>query len=362
MVKKLHVKSLFFLATLLLGGLNPAWADGLHTKDVITAACFSTSSYSDWTDAEFGSNAKYAGNTKSDDGVIQMRSTNSSGIVTTTSGGRAKKITVDWNSKTAEERTIDIYAKNTPYTSAADLYSAGDKGAKIGSIKNGETTSLTFDGNYAFIGIRSKSGALYADEIQIEWDEEIEIEIGESLMTTFSFGTDVDFNGSGMTAYKAKASGATVVLTAVKGNTVPANTGVVLAAEEAKKYTATFTTGATAIADNDMVAQNEDGIVEYDMNDMYNYILQTQNVGGGKKKTGFYMANDRKLRGGKAYLSIDFDIAASRLEIEFDGESTGIAEVIEKPNDNSVYNLQGQRVCQTSKGLYIVDGKKVFMK
>ncbi|MBQ8143042.1 MAG: InlB B-repeat-containing protein [Bacilli bacterium] len=125
--------------------------------------------YADWEDLSLTSDAVFSGNTAGGNEAIQLRTDKSnSGIVTTTSGGTATKVTVSWNTNTASGRSIDIYGSNTAYTAAADLYSTSTRGTKIGTIKNGET-ELTLTGNYAYIGIRSSSGALYLDSIDIQW-------------------------------------------------------------------------------------------------------------------------------------------------------------------------------------------------
>ena len=55
---------------------------------------------------------------------------------------------------------------------------------------------------------------------------------------------------------------------------------------------------------------------------------------------------------------------ATSLGIGFGGNTTGIAELktLRKVEDNNFYNLNGQRVSQPKKGLYIVNGKKVVIK
>jgi len=55
---------------------------------------------------------------------------------------------------------------------------------------------------------------------------------------------------------------------------------------------------------------------------------------------------------------------ATSLGISFGGNTTGIAEIdtLRKVEDNKFYNLNGQRVSQPKKGLYIVNGKKVVIK
>ena len=150
-------------------------APGSTIADVLTADKFAATSttYTDFSNVSITSDAVYAGNNSmatDKDNAIQLRSTNQAGIVTTVSGGKVKKVTVTWNSNTSEERVMNVYGKNTPYTSADDLYASDEntQGALIASIAYG-TTELVIEGDYEYIGLRSKSGAMYLDEIQIEW-------------------------------------------------------------------------------------------------------------------------------------------------------------------------------------------------
>lgn len=128
-------------------------------------------SYSSWSGKTGKSGAVYAGQSAGGNESIQLRSNNSnSGIVTTTSGGFARKISVVWNSNTSDGRTLDIYGSNTAYTNPTQLYNT-PVGTKLGSIVkgSGKATDLEITGDYAFIGMRSNSGAMYITEINIEW-------------------------------------------------------------------------------------------------------------------------------------------------------------------------------------------------
>ena len=156
--------------------------------------------YVDFSNKSYTSNAVYAGNscngTSDVRGVIQLRSNNStSGIITTASGGSIKSITVEWDSHTADGRTLDIYGKNTAYSAASDLYDDTKKGAILGSIVKGTSTSLTIDGNYQYIGLRSKSGAMYLTSITIEWQSgevtytDYSTSCGDFLVTYYGFNT-----------------------------------------------------------------------------------------------------------------------------------------------------------------------------
>ena len=91
--------------------------------------------------------------------------------------------------------------------------------------------------------------------------------------------------------------------------------------------------------------------------DGYMYVLNN-----GTQGVGFYKLKDGKsLSPGKAFLYYTGSLA--REFFGFD-EATGIdATLVNSEKVNSeVYDLQGRRVAQPTKGLYIVNGKKVVIK
>ena len=64
-----------------------------------------------------------------------------------------------------------------------------------------------------------------------------------------------------------------------------------------------------------------------------------------------------------AYLYLGTNAPASgRLRVKFSDESTGISIIKAETNDGVIYNLRGQRVENPTKGLYIINGKKVVIK
>lgn len=162
------LKTTLLLCALIVGSLS-SWAG--DTTDELTANDFSATSttYVGFSDVAKTSGAAYAGNSgKTSSGGIQLRSKNSnSGIVSTTSGGKVKSITITVESGT---NTIDIYGSNTAYTSASDLYNNSKQGTKLGSLTTTGTVAVT--GDYEYVGIRSNSGALYITKVEITWTAE----------------------------------------------------------------------------------------------------------------------------------------------------------------------------------------------
>lgn len=160
-------RKLRYLCTLLLmavAGLS--W--GQTVTDEMTAADLSatSTSYKDFSDVSFESDAVYAGNSAKNSTDIQLRSKNSnSGIVTTASGGKilSVKITVGSGSN-----TVDVYGSNTAYESAADLYDTNKQGKKLGSVSATGTVSVS--GDYKYVGVRANNGVVYLSSIEFTWN------------------------------------------------------------------------------------------------------------------------------------------------------------------------------------------------
>ena len=178
--------------------------------------------------------------------------------------------------------------------------------------------------------------------------------------TTYVPTHNLDFTSTDkLTAYIATAADADkVTLTSV--DKVPAGTPLVLKATETGSAI-----GVTVAASTDDVSSNllrvGDGKTAIGGSGKWDYILSD-----GK----FYHASAGVLPAGKCYLHLDADPGASAPELNIvfgDENGDDISTAIEniKANDaqgGEVYNLNGQRIAQPSKGLYIVNGRKVIVK
>ena len=143
---------------------------GATVDDVLnqTFTGITGTSYTAFSGKAGTSGAVYAGQCAGGNSSIQLRSNNSdSGVVTTTSGGKAKKVVVEWNSGTSSGRTLNVYGKNSAYSAATDLYNASNQGTLLGTIVCGTSTELTITGDYDYIGFRSASGAMYLTSVTI---------------------------------------------------------------------------------------------------------------------------------------------------------------------------------------------------
>ena len=190
----------------------------------------SGSSYGTWINKTLISSAIYSGCNAGGNNSIQLRSNNSdSGIFNNASGGKAKKVVITWNSNTTSGRALDVYGKNTPYNAVGDLYesSSSIKGAKLGSIAYGTSTELTISGDYAYIGLRSSSGAMYIDNIAITWAPCRDIVVSAAEWATLYLPFAVDIPSDVQAYYVSAISGSTLTLTKLDA-VIPANTGVLI--------------------------------------------------------------------------------------------------------------------------------------
>ena len=88
------------------------------------------------------------------------------------------------------------------------------------------------------------------------------------------------------------------------------------------------------------------------------YVLANRSHG-----VGFYLWNGGSLGAGRVILPADA-VTSAREFIAFDNETTGIKNLTPalSQGEGVWYDLQGRKVAQPTKGLYIVNGKKVVLK
>lgn len=198
----------------------------------------SRTSYGDWSVKSSRSTAIYAGHSTGKNSIQLRQSENKSGIITTTSGGKARKISVTFHSSTSStsNRILNIYGKNQAYTATTDLYSntSSKKGELLGTITYGKTTELSISGDYTHIGICVAGNyTIYLSDISIEWEDDSYQDTADKTATTTSFPKSAYkvFWGDSFTAPQASVSIGDATVTYSSSNesvaTVDAATGEV---------------------------------------------------------------------------------------------------------------------------------------
>ena len=235
-----------------------------------------------------------------------------------------------------------------------------------------ETTGATTYNEYTIDTDKQAAGTIYVLKVtsshntqitKIEFFGYVNAEVGTNGYATFANGNKLDLANlpDGLTAYKAAIDGNTVKFTdAEKFNqAVPANTGMMLKGAVNTTYQIPVIEESKSVTGNAFLV-NEDGTT-FDADEDYNYF-------GLKKNTlifGLFNPSKVAIPANKAYLKVAKNNSGAReLVCVFDdGETTGINNVERMAIENDCYyNLAGQRVAQPTKGLYIVNGKKVIIK
>ena len=139
---------------------------------------------------------------------------------------------------------------------------------------------------------------------------------------------------------------------------IPANVGVVLISESGA------TTAEISISNNNgtllsgdltgtTTARNIDG-------SQSNYLVLGRDA-EDNTKVGFYRPNGDEIPAYKAYIYLGGG-SVQGLAFNFDGATTDINNISATTDKQEIYDLSGRRVMKANKGLYIINGKKCFIK
>ena len=181
----------------------------------------------------------------------------------------------------------------------------------------------------------------------------VSVTVSDLGYATFSWSRDLDFSGTGLTAYIAtETTDDALILHAVEK--VPAGTGIVLKGATGTYYP-NVTTATTDDVDGNLLIGT--ATAPYIVEGTSTYVLSKNSEG----KPGFRRAAEGlEIPQYKAYLKLTDGQARSFFGFE-DNMTTKIESSIFN-DESSIYDLQGRRVQQPARGIYVKDGKKVVVK
>ena len=262
---------------------------------------------------------------------------------------------------------------HTTKTNAEFIASTRAKGKynlKCGSFVHANSSN----GNY-FTDHCSSNSCVQHDLILEEVDmrpSTIVSTIGESEMGTFYADQAVNIP-DGVKAYVATnnpvmdtedAEGnktGYISMTLIKDGIIPAETGALICGEKGDYEFTPSAEAGTAVEGN--LLKGYAGSFEYDEvalpgDGSVNYVLTVVDgkVGFYKKASGFKVYNN------KAYLNVPSAQNARSLAIRFEGSTEIETSTLNPQPSTEVYDLMGRRVLNPTKGMYIVNGRKVVIK
>ncbi len=196
--------------------------------------------------------------------------------------------------------------------------------------------------------------------------------VGANGYTTFASTYPLDLTDAnrpaGLKAYKATLTGSTLSFTKLN-QTVPAGTGLLLLGEtkggsydipvasSVDDITTAFTGVTTATAKHSVA------------DDTYYFVMKKAASAESPLEFAPLSTSDVTIPAGKAYITVPNSAftggGARALDISFDDEETTGINAVNGEGltvNGSFFDLQGRRVAQPTKGLYIVNGKKVVIK
>ncbi|MBP5339146.1 MAG: hypothetical protein J6Z14_07580 [Prevotella sp.] len=184
--------------------------------------------------------------------------------------------------------------------------------------------------------------------------KQLAAKLNASGYATFSTTAPVDFSkATDFTAWAITSISGTAITFSQLTGVVAGGTGVLL------KGTAGETVYPSVAADASAAVSPTNKLVG-----ITNATPITANSYYGLSGNTFVKVGAGTVPAGKALLPANLVSGARTLTFIFEDEATGISTIDHSSLtvDNSVYNLNGQRVGNPKKGLYIVNGKKVLVK
>lgn len=257
-------------------------------------------------------------------------------------------------------------AKKVSYTENVYLWS--NDGGKLEAAETNSGTLQYNVGSPRFTTYSSKVGqyATIVDKSNVY--EGVEITLsgtdGMHYFTTFSSDKAVEFVDA--TVYTVGVNDNKLSLNEVKGNQVPANTGVLVQSNKTDAMYV-YIESAPAIEGNLLRASVTDQTTTgSDDTKEYKYYMLSYNK--DNENLGFYWGeNDGAAftsKAGRAYLAVEKtnEVAAVK-GFSLSDMETGISQVCgSAANKGVIYDLQGRQVERAVRGLYIMNGRKVMVK
>ena len=183
-----------------------------------------------------------------------------------------------------------------------------------------------------------------------------------------TFSSEVNIHlPEGLNAHYCKtyiAERSAIKVVNISGNVVPANTGVLLSGTPGETFTLTATNKvADNMVGNELVAVTESKHINAVDGDYTNFIMK-----GGKFEKVLEEDESVMMPAHRAYLPLlTSEVANAKfVGIIWDDDTVtgldGIPTDDRRYGDGITYNLQGQKVVNLTRGIYIINGKKVVIK
>ena len=171
----------------------------------------------------------------------------------------------------------------------------------------------------------------------------------------------VQVTSENVKVYTGTVSGNTLQMTEANDKIIPAGVGVVLVGN-----TASETSAALSIANSAGTVSH--GVITGSITDVPIQGYQDQYLVLGlsnqePQSVGFFQPTVATIPAYRAYIPKSATQSVRGLYFNFDGETTSIDPTVLTPaKEETIYDLSGRRVNKAVKGIYIKNGKKIYVK
>lgn len=275
-----------------------------------------------------------------------------------------------WNKKGKKDRLDLRVYKNGSLTfsvpadyTITEVKMEGTKTINLSNLTNG-----SWRGDQKKISF-SATGAQYINTIMVTYKKNavaptsVSVTIGETGYATLYYSSLALTVPAGVKGYACSLADGSFKMNEAfaEGQTIPAGTGVLLNGDPGTYTFNVSSEAGTPVADNWLKGSDEKATTEGGER----YYMLSLDANSTAGSVGFYWGapNGGAFTNGahKAYLCVKPGVAGAKTCYRFDGQTTAIDGTrADKPTtaDGAVYNLAGQRVDRSYKGVVIKNGKK----
>lgn len=253
-------------------------------------------------------------------------------------------VTVDLaNNVTTDAAVYVIKKQGTAYSATTCIHNAGDNTA-VGWEASGNPNSRWY--------------LMPATELDITPHAVGSVTDG-SVYNTYHNATGFNLTlPTGLTANYVTSSGsAGTYVTTTATTKIESGMSVILNGTIGTTYTCTPSAAANTITDN-VLKYADAAVAGTTTNNIYIFGYL-----GTETTPKFFKVEDTSVQAGKVYLESAVNSGVKQLDINFGGLTTGVSSVEAGSQTTPVYyDLQGRRVANPTKGVFISNGKKVIIK
>lgn len=274
-------------------------------------------------------------------------------------------LSITWNG--AIPISVNVYPTSTPYV---DLTALTGVASQFAAVKDGLTnpnclfyvTDATLAGDNVIVDtecqklVLSEDAAFFAPKAftaaEVSFDRDFAAGRVNTFVLPFTFTVP---DGISVTKLN-KVEGTTLTFSPV--TTAEANTPYLIETNETRPFDALTNVEVAATATVDVTVS---GVTHHGAFDSETVTSGETTYYGWNENGEFVKATTGTLLPFRTYLTTNAALAAPAFKVIMD-ETTGINAITTTEADGAIYDLSGRRVEKAVKGIYIQNGKKIYVK